>query len=132
MGGAFITNNINTLLVVNLYKSHFYMKTITLHKPLKIEAIYNHLSQNLNPLFNKHKPTIFKYNVDNTGNAIEISLPELYEGVLYHIELDNDKLNITRSEHYVDDVNSLTLESVMNELFDDLSGNRGTDLVQEG
>jgi len=32
----------------------------------------------------------------------------------------------------VDDVNSLTLESVMNELFDDLSGNRGTDLVQEG
>ncbi len=108
------------------------MKTITLHKPLKIDAIYNHLSQNLNPLFNKHKPIILKYNVDNTGNAIEITQPELYEGVLYHIELDNDKLNITRSEHYVDDVNSLTLESVMNELFDDLSGNRGTDLVQEG
>jgi hypothetical protein len=108
------------------------MKTITLHKPLKIDAIYNHLSQNLNPLFNKHKPTILKYNVDNIGNAIEITQPELYEGVLYHIELDNDKLNITRSEHYVDDVNSLTLESVMNELFDDLSGNRGTDLVQEG
>jgi hypothetical protein len=108
------------------------MKTITLHKPLKIDAIYNHLSQNLNPLFNKHKPTILKYNVDNIGNAIEITQPELYEGVLYHIELDNDKLNITRSEHYVDDVNSLTLESVMNELFDNLSGNRGTDLVQEG
>lgn len=108
------------------------MKTITLHKPLNIDSIYNHLSQNLNPLFNKHKPTIFKYNVDKIGNAIEITQPELYEDVLYHIELDNDKLNITRSEHYVDDVNSLTLESVMNELFDDLSGNRGTDLVQEG
>ena len=108
------------------------MKTITLHKPLNIDSIYNHLSQNLNPLFNKHKPTIFKFNIDNTGNAIEITQPELYEGVLYHIELDNDKLNITRSEHYVDDVNSLTLESVMNELFHDLSGNRGTDLVQEG
>jgi len=108
------------------------MKTITLHKPLKIDAIYNHLSQNLNPLFNKHKPTILKYNVDKTANAIEITLPELYEGILYRIELDNDKLNITRSEHYVDDVNSLTLESVMNELFDDLSGKGGTDLVQEG
>jgi len=108
------------------------MKTITLHKPLKIDAIYNHLSQNLNPLFNKHKPAVFKYNIDNIGNAIEITQPELYEGVLYHIELDNEKLNITRSEHYVDDVNSLTLESVMNELFDNLSGNRGTDLVQEG
>lgn len=108
------------------------MKTITLHKPLKIDAIYNHLSQNLNPLFNKHRPTIFKYNVDNTGTAIEITQPELYEGVLYHIELDNDKLNITRSEHYVDDVNSLTLESVLNELFNDLSGKGGTDLVQEG
>ena len=109
------------------------MKTITLHKPLNVDSIYNHLAQNLNPLFNKHKPTIFKYNVDKTGDAIEITQPELYAGdVLYRIELDHDKLNITRSEHYVDDVNSLTLESVMNELFDDLSGNNGTDLVQEG
>lgn len=108
------------------------MKIITLHKPLNIDSIYNHLSQNINPLFNKHKPTIFKYNVDKTGNSIDITQPELYEGVLYHIELDNDKLIITRSEHYVDDVNSLTLESVMNELFNDLSGKDGTDLVQEG
>jgi hypothetical protein len=108
------------------------MKTITLHKPLNIDSIYNHLAQNLNPLFNKHKPTSYKYTVEKTGNAIEVTQPELYEGVLYHIEIENDKLNITRSEHYVDDVNSLTLESAMNELFDDLSGNRGTDLVQEG
>lgn len=108
------------------------MKIITLHKPLNIDSVYNHLSQNINPLFNKHKPTIFKYTVEKTGNAIEITQPELYEGVLYHIELDNDKLKITRSEHYVDDVNSLTLESVMNELFNDLSGKDGTDLVQEG
>ena len=109
------------------------MKTITLHKPLNIDSIYNHLSQNLNPVFNTHKPTAYKYTVTNTGNAIEITQPELYPGdVLYHVELDHDKLNITRSEHYVDDVNSLTLESVMNELFDDLSGDGGTDLVQEG
>ena len=109
------------------------MKTITLHKPLNIDSIYNHLSQNLNPVFNKHKPTSYKYTVEKVGNAIEITQPELYPGdVLYHIELENDKLNITRSEHYVDDVNSLTLESAMNELFDDLSGKGGTDLVQEG
>ncbi|MHB8208862.1 hypothetical protein [Mucilaginibacter sp.] len=108
------------------------MKTITLHKPLNIDSIYNYLAQNLNPLFNKHKPTIFKYNVNKTANAIEITQPEMYEGVLFHIELDNCRLKITRSEHYVDDVNSLTLESVMNELFNDLSGKGGTDLVQEG
>jgi len=109
------------------------MKIVTLHKPLNLDSIYNHLSQNINPLFSKHKPTTYNYTVTNTGNAIEITQPELYPGdVLYHLEIDHDKLNILRSEHYVDDVNSLTLESVMNELFDDLSGNGGTDLVQEG
>ena len=109
------------------------MKILTLHKPLNIDSIYNHLSQNLNSVFNKHKPSTYKYTVENFGDAIEITQPELYPGdMLYRIEINHDKLNITRSEHYVDDVNSLTLESVMNELFDDLSGNGGTDLVQEG
>ena len=56
------------------------MKTITLHKPLNIDSIYNHLAQNLNPLFNKHKPTIYKYTVEKTGNTIDITQQELYPG----------------------------------------------------
>jgi hypothetical protein len=109
------------------------MKIITLHKPVNIDSVYNHLKHNLNAQFKKHKPTIFEFNIEKKAdNSIEVSLPELYDGFLYHIEASGNDLQITRSEHYVDDVNSLTLESAMNELFEDLSGKRGTDLVQEG
>lgn len=109
------------------------MKIITLHKPINVDSVYNHLKQNLNATFKKHKPGIFEFRVEKNANkSIDISMPELYEDVLYHIEPDGNNLNITRSEHYVDDVNSLTLESAINELFDELSGKNGTDLVQEG
>jgi hypothetical protein len=109
------------------------MKIITLHKDINIDRVYNHLKQNVNAAFRKHKPTTIEFIVTkNADNTIDITQPELYEGILYHIEPDGNNLNITRSEHYVDDVNSLTLESAMNELFDDLSGKKGTDLVQEG
>ena len=108
------------------------MKIITLHKPVNITHLFNLLNQNLNPQFQKHKPTAYKFTVTENGNSVEITLPELYEGVLFHIEPVNDELHITRSEHYVDDINCLALESALNELFDELSGKRGTDLVQEG
>jgi len=109
------------------------MKIITLHKPVNITSLYNHLSQNIDRVFQSHKPGIYNFKVEKQEeNAIDISLLELYDEVLYHIESDGNNLNITRSEHYVDDVNSLALESAMNELFDELSGRKGTDLVQEG
>ena len=108
------------------------MKTITLHKPVNITSIYNHLNENLNSRFQLHKPTSYHFTVEQKGDTIDISQPELYEGVLFHIEPDGNNLNITRSEHYTDDINNLALESTLNELFDELSGNKGTDLVQEG
>src|SRR5258708_32099668 len=101
------------------------MKIITLHKHINIDHVYNHLKQNLNATFRKHKPGIFEFKVEkNADNSIDVSLPELYGDILYHIVPDGNNLNITRSEHYVDDVNSLTLESAMNELFKDRSGKR--------
>jgi hypothetical protein len=108
------------------------MKIITLHKPVNITSIYNHLNQNIDRIFQLHKPGSYNFRVEKHENNIDISLPELYDDILYHIEADGENLNITRSEHYTDDVNSLALESAMNELFDELSGKRGTDLVQEG
>ena len=108
------------------------MKIITLHKPINAAHLYNHLKNDLNTVFQKYKPTSYKFDVVQNGGSIDILMPELYEEVLYHIEPKEDKLYITRSEHYVDDVNSLTLESALNELFEDLSGKKGTDLVQEG
>jgi hypothetical protein len=108
------------------------MKIITLHKPVNIHSLYNHLSQNLNPLFKKQKQSDINFLVEQKGDTIEIAQPEIYDEVLFTIAIQGDELWITRSEHYVDDVNSLTLESILNSLFENISGNLGTDLVLEG
>jgi hypothetical protein len=108
------------------------MKIITLHKPVNIDRLYNHLKQNVNPLFKKMRQEEMNFEISKVGKVIEIAEREVYHGILYHIEVKDDQLHITRNEHYTDDVNSLTLESVLNNLFKELSGDKGTDLVQEG
>jgi len=108
------------------------MKIITLHKPVNISSLYNHLSQNLNPLFHKQRDSEIDFLIENKGDTIEILQPEVYEGVLFGIAIKGTELWITRNEHYVDDVNSLTLESILNSLFENISGDGATDLVLEG
>lgn len=108
------------------------MKIITLHKPVNITSLHNHIKQNLNPLFHKQRDTDIDFLIENKGDAIEILQPEVYEGVLFSIAIKGTELWITRNEHYVDDVNSLTLESILNSLFENISGDGGTDLVLEG
>jgi len=108
------------------------MKIITLHKPVNIDSLYNHLQQNVNPLFKKQKQSDIKFKIEKKGDTIEISEPAIYDDVLFSIAIKDRELHITRNEHYVDDVNSLTLESIMNSLFENISGNKGTDLVLEG
>ena len=78
--------------------------------------------------------TIQSFEVKNTSaDAVEIAIPQLYEGALFQIAINGEELWITRNEHYVDDVNSLTIESILNSLFEDMTDDiRGTDLVQEG
>lgn len=108
------------------------MKIITLHKPVNINELYNHLQERLNPIFQEQRQSDISFNIANTPAGIEVTQPELYEGVLFTIAVQDDELWITRNEHYVDDVNSITVESILNSLFDDISNGRGTDLVQEG
>ncbi|WP_374949859.1 hypothetical protein [Mucilaginibacter sp.] len=108
------------------------MKIITLHKPVSIDELYQHINQRLNPLFREQRQSTITFTITNTPAGIEISQPELYEGALFTIAVQDDELWITRSEHYVDDVNSITIESILNSLFDDVSDGQGTDLVQEG
>jgi hypothetical protein len=108
------------------------MKIITLHKPIKIQDLYNLLQQKLNPLFHERRKSDIDFTVEQKNGSIEINGPEIYEGFLFNLTLNGAELWITRSEHYVDDVNSLTIESILNDLFKDLSGDQGTDLVQEG
>lgn len=108
------------------------MKIINLHKTINTTELYELISQKLNPLFQGQKRSDIKFTVENRNNAIEVAQPEIYDGVLFHLEPNGQNLNITRSEHYVDDINSITVESILNSLFDEYSGGDGVSLVQEG
>ena len=109
------------------------MKVITLHAPIITDELLQHLRNRLNTLFREQRQVDFDLTIEKNGNAIEISQPEMYEGVLFKLEPKGSELYITRNEHYVDDVNSLTIESILNSLFEDLTDDiRGVDLVTEG
>ncbi|MGZ3753272.1 MAG: hypothetical protein ACXVB0_05300 [Mucilaginibacter sp.] len=109
------------------------MKIITLHTRINIDELLRLIAENLNPRFSEQRKVDIRFIVKGSGNVIEITQPDLYgEDILFRIEVKGMALNITRSEHYVDDVNSLTVESILNELFNSLSGKPGTDLVMEG
>lgn len=108
------------------------MKTITLHKPIDADSLYHQLKQNVNPLFKKQRLEDINFEITKVGNVIEIAERDIYHAILYRIEVEGEELDITRNEHYTDDVNSLALESILNSMFENVSGNQGTDLVQEG
>jgi CTP:phosphocholine cytidylyltransferase-like protein len=108
------------------------MKIITLHTRVNIDKLQNYLKQNLNTIFKEQKKSEISFTIKRSGDAIEISEPVSYEGFLFKIEVKGMELWITRSQHYVDDVNSLTVESILNDLFNDLSDKQGTDLILEG
>jgi hypothetical protein len=108
------------------------MKIINIHRHINTDELFNLLQKKLNPLFQQQKPTDITFYIENTGNFVEISEPNIYEGFLFRIEINGAELWITRSEHYVDDVNSLTLESILNALFEELSGDKGVSLTLEG
>ena len=109
------------------------MKIITLHTRVNPGALREHIRENLDMRFFEQRHTELHFAVGGEGHVIDISQPDLYgTDILYHIEIEGQELHITRSEHYTDDVNSLTVESILNELFNDASGKLGTDLLQEG
>ena len=109
------------------------MKVITLHTPIVTDELLEHLRSRLNTIFREQRQVDFDFTIEKNANAIEISQPELYEGVLFKIEVKGSELHITRNEHYVDDVNSLTIESILNSLFEDMTDDiRGVQLVTEG
>jgi hypothetical protein len=108
------------------------MKIVNLHTRINIDELLSHLQQKLNPMFKERRKCDITFKIEKSGDIIEISQPELYEGFLFRIRVKDTELLITRSEHYVDDVNSLTIESILYELFNDLSDKQGAELVLEG
>jgi hypothetical protein len=108
------------------------MKIININTTITGRELLYHLTQKLNPLFQQQRGSDLVFKIEKIGEAVEISHPEMYEGFLFRIEIQGNELFITRSEHYVDDVNSLTLESILNKLFEDMAGKKGVKIKQEG
>jgi len=109
------------------------MKILNIHKTIKADELINLLDQKLNPLFHhqRHSDNI-SFIIENKEGIVEISCPEIYEGFLFRVEIKGRELHITRSEHYVDDVNSLTVESILNELFKEIAADGNVTFVLEG
>ncbi len=108
------------------------MKIINIHKAIKPDDLLALIAKKLDPLFKKQRQTAIHFTGKIKDGAIEISQPDLYEGFLFRIEIKGEELHITRSEHYVDDVNSLTVESILNEIFAGLADDGKVTLVLEG
>ena len=108
------------------------MKILNLHKTVANHELEQLLQQKLNPIFQKQRETDISFIVENKDGAIEISQPDIYDGFLFSIIVNGHELWINRSEHYVDDVNSLTVESILNGLFEELAGEEGITFVLEG
>ncbi len=108
------------------------MKVITLHTPIIADELLEHLRRNLNTRFREQRQVDFDFTIEKNGDAIEILQPEMYEGALFKLEVKGPEIWITRNEHYVDDVNSLALESILFGLYEDISDQNGVDLQKEG
>jgi hypothetical protein len=108
------------------------MKILDLHKTITTDFFLTFLQQKLNPLFHQQKQSDINFIVESHDDVVEILEPENYEGFLFRFEIKRTELHITRSEHYLDDVNSLTLESILNTLFEELAKDGKVTLVLEG
>ena|ERR1700691_2640024 len=108
------------------------MKILNIHKTIRPDELLQLIQQKLNPLFKEHRQTEICFTAENKNGVIEISGPSPYEGFLFRIEIKGRELWITRSENYIDDVNALTVESILNMLFEELAGDTGITFVLEG
>lgn len=108
------------------------MKILNIHKTIVNEELLDLLQRKLNPLFHGQKQSDINFKSEIKNNHVEISEPGIYDGFLFSIEIKGHELHVTRSEHYVDDVNSLTVESILNELFAQLAADGKVTLILEG
>ncbi|MBE9586895.1 hypothetical protein IM792_20770 [Mucilaginibacter sp. JRF] len=94
------------------------MKIINTTKPILVDELYEYLKDNLNRQFREHKKENIDFDLLLNGQTITIQKPDLYDGFLFRLTTTGSTtLEVAKSEHYVDDVNVLTLESVLDDLF---------------
>ena len=109
------------------------MKIINIHKTIDNRQLADYINEKLNLLFNEQRQSNdISFNAQINNNTVEVYASKIYEGFLYRIKIVGNELHITRSEHYVDDVNSLTVESILNDLFERLADDGKVTLTLEG
>jgi hypothetical protein len=108
------------------------MKILNIHKTITPVELLNVLREKLNPLFSQQRNEDIKFTCEIKDGVIEISQPELYEKLLFSITIKGQELLITRTADYIDDVNALTIESILNEIFAGLAAEGKVTLVLEG
>lgn len=106
------------------------MKIINIKKAITADEIFAPLNTELNKRFHEQNDSQIDFTVLSHNGVVEITQPEKY-GTLFTIEIVGQELHITRSEHYTDDVNSLTVESILYEIIGDI-GDGAVDMVIEG
>ena len=108
------------------------MKIIDIHKAITTNQLLQLVQGKLNPMFHEQRQAGINFIAEIKDDNVEISQPAIYDGFLFKVAINGSKLLITRSEHYVDDVNSLTVESILNTIFEELSGDKGVSISLEG
>ncbi|RYY36450.1 MAG: hypothetical protein EOP46_06390 [Sphingobacteriaceae bacterium] len=93
------------------------MKTIPVTTNITIDGLYEILKNKLNPIFQKRRQEDIRFDIAKNGDTIEISQPELYEEFLFKLIAKDSALELHQSEHYVDDINAITINSILDELF---------------
>lgn len=93
-----------------------FMKTITTTENWNIDQLYQVLNLKLNVLFKEARQMDIDFNIIKDGDTIEINQPEYYDGYLFKLTAKGNELYVDKSEHYVDDVNQLTLQSILETL----------------
>ncbi|RYZ98036.1 MAG: hypothetical protein EOP47_20290 [Sphingobacteriaceae bacterium] len=92
------------------------MKIINTDKNIIVDDLFKYLQQ-LNPLFREQRQSDVNFEVVKAGQEIDIQQPQLYDDILFKLQVEGNRLRVIKSEHYVDDVNVLTLESILDKLF---------------
>lgn len=96
------------------------MKIITANARWNMEKLEQVLQEKLNRLFAEARQKAIQFLIIREGDTITISQPEMYEQYLFKLTGIGNELHIAKSEHYVDDVNLLTLQSLLETLESDV------------
>ncbi len=108
------------------------MKIIHTKEPVAAADIKQFLERELPPQFKLQRHSDIDLTFTESPTGLQISQPDLYEDWLFTIELVSpEEIHITKSEHYTDDVNVLTLEDIMNNLFLTFPGRQNIDQIAE-